>query len=100
MSTIIGIALISIAASMILCGALGGYVSKEKNRPEGEGIILGVLFGLIGVVIAALLPTLDSKPQKENKAIALNKHFEKHGPFVATIVLAIIIVASIIYVVN
>lgn len=39
---------------------LGGYVSSEKGRDSTEGVMLALLFGPFGVLIAALLP---SKPK-------------------------------------
>lgn len=43
-------------AGMILTG---GYVSRVKNRPGFEGIALGLILGPLGVLIAALLPTIE-----------------------------------------
>lgn len=60
--------LIALVVSSIICGGLGCYVSTEKNRPGGEGLLLGILFGLIGVIIAALLPTLEQPFQSKEKS--------------------------------
>lgn len=38
----------------LACAALGYVIGKDKNR-ETEGLLLGLLLGLIGVVIIALL---------------------------------------------
>jgi uncharacterized membrane protein YeaQ/YmgE (transglycosylase-associated protein family) len=39
----------------VLFVALGGWVGSTKNR-TGMGIVLGLLLGLIGVLIIALVP--------------------------------------------
>ena len=49
-------AVVSIAVFSIL----GCWVAIEKNRPIGEGLILGGVFGPYGVLIEALLP---NKPE-------------------------------------
>jgi hypothetical protein len=48
------------SAAMVViavCGMLGIYVATVKGRPPGEGILLGMLLGPLGVLIVALLPT-------------------------------------------
>ena len=37
---------------------LGMYISNAKGREVGEGLLLGLCFGPLGVLIAALLPTV------------------------------------------
>ena len=39
---------------------LGAWIASQKNRDGGEGFILGLLFGPVGVIIEAVLPTLAS----------------------------------------
>ncbi len=39
-------------------GILGAVIARSKNRKTWHGALLGVLLGLIGVLIVALLPTL------------------------------------------
>lgn len=41
----------------IVGALLGWYVANQKGRSASEGVILGFLLGLVGVVIEALLPT-------------------------------------------
>jgi hypothetical protein len=48
---------------------LGGYVAEQKRRPWGEGVILGLLFGPLGVIVAGLLPTLE--PQRYHHGVKL-----------------------------
>jgi hypothetical protein len=35
---------------------LGVYVASQCGRGSGEGFLLGLLFGPVGVIVAALLP--------------------------------------------
>jgi hypothetical protein len=35
---------------------LGSWVAMQKNRSEGEGALLALIFGPFGVLIEALLP--------------------------------------------
>ena len=37
---------------------LGMYVSLRKRLSSREGFVLGLLFGPLGVLVAALLPTI------------------------------------------
>jgi len=45
----------------IIMGILGRYVAKEKNRSKAEGFWLGFLFSIFGVIIVALLPTIEKE---------------------------------------
>lgn len=40
-----------------LMALLGGYVASQKGRSDWEGIGLGLLFGPLGVLVEALLPS-------------------------------------------
>lgn len=42
--------------SSIIFGGLGAWIAVQKNRPSGEGILLGALFGPLGAIIETLLP--------------------------------------------
>jgi hypothetical protein len=35
---------------------LGAYTAKQKGRPIGEGVLLGLFFGPVGAIVEALLP--------------------------------------------
>lgn len=49
----------------VVFGLAGGYVSGQKRRPYGEGFLFGLLLGPIGLLIAALLPTVKrTTPEK------------------------------------
>jgi hypothetical protein len=42
-------------------GILGAVIAQSKNRKTWQGALLGVLLGLIGVLIVALLPKLPER---------------------------------------
>jgi hypothetical protein len=50
------VALLNLATAM-----LGSWVAVQKGRSQAEGAILGFLFGPIGAVIEALLPSQEPK---------------------------------------
>ena len=51
--------LFAIAIGYLACfGFLGYYIAGQKNRQTIEGFVLGLLFGPLGALIVALLPTL------------------------------------------
>jgi hypothetical protein len=54
----VGITGLAIGAALyLLSTALAGYyVSAEKGRGGGEGLIFGLLFGPLGLLIAVLMP--------------------------------------------
>jgi hypothetical protein len=39
----------------IVCGVAGYYIGKPKGRP-GWGVALGLILGIIGLIIIALIP--------------------------------------------
>jgi hypothetical protein len=41
---------------LIVCAVAGKYVAVQKGRPEGEGILFGILFGPLGLILVACLP--------------------------------------------
>lgn len=40
-------------------GGFGAWIAREKRRGPGEGLILGFLFGPLGVIVEAVLPSGD-----------------------------------------
>ena len=46
----------------LIGGILGAAIAQSKNRKTWEGALLGVLLGLIGVLIVALLPRVGDTP--------------------------------------
>ena len=51
----------------ILCAAVGAVIGSEKNL-YGEGAILGLLFGPIGLVIVLLMPRPPDQLQRTRPA--------------------------------
>ena len=49
--------LLIVLVSCVACAVAGASVAKEKGREPLEGVIYGALFGPIGIVVTALLPT-------------------------------------------
>lgn len=47
--------------------ALGRWVAMNKRRRGAEGLTLGLLFGPLGVIVEALLPT---NPERDDEPLA------------------------------
>ena len=47
----------------LACGGLSAYIAQQKNRNVGLWAIMGFLFGIIGVLIIALLSKVEDPPQ-------------------------------------
>lgn len=45
----------------VITGGIGAYISEKKGRRHTEGFLLGFFFGLIGIVIALILPKQQAK---------------------------------------
>ena len=89
-----------ILVSIIVClitGFVGRYVAKEKNRSATEGFVFGFLLNLIGVIIVALLPTKEPKPE-DNIEWETPKYASNEGEFkwIKIILIVIIIIFVII----
>jgi hypothetical protein len=52
----------------LIGGILGAVIARSKNRKTWEGALLGVLLGLIGVLIVALLPKVSDTPPPASPA--------------------------------
>ena len=57
--------IIGLTALALIMGLLGRYVAKEKNRSAAEGFWIGFLFSILGVIIVALLPTIEKEKPTE-----------------------------------
>ena len=57
--------IIGLTALALIMGLLGRYVAMEKNRSKAEGFWLGFLFSILGVIIIALLPTIEKEKPTE-----------------------------------
>jgi hypothetical protein len=58
--------LLSIAAALSLCAAIGGLIADLKKRPPVEGMLLGLMLGPIGVAVEARLPAIPRPDVDEN----------------------------------
>jgi hypothetical protein len=65
---------------LLVTGLAGSYVSFEKGRSGWEGLLFGVFFGPIGLVVAACLPTapVASRAKVERKAMWPNVEDDAH----------------------
>jgi uncharacterized membrane protein YeaQ/YmgE (transglycosylase-associated protein family) len=52
----------------LIFGAFGAWVAAQRGRGGGEGLILGFLFGPLGVLVEALLPQGAPRPAAANGA--------------------------------
>jgi hypothetical protein len=50
---------IVVALAWFAMAGLGAYIAAQKRRPIEEGVILGLLFGPLGVLVEGLLPTFE-----------------------------------------
>jgi len=53
--------LVALVVSWIGCTVAGAYVAKSKNREPIEGVLFAAFLGPLGVVVAALMPTLQPR---------------------------------------
>ncbi len=58
--------LLILLVSCVACAVAGASVAKEKGREPLEGVIFGALFGPIGIVVTALLPTKQTTPMGQS----------------------------------
>jgi hypothetical protein len=52
----------------LIFGTLGGWIASQKGREVGEGVLLGSLFGPLGVIIEACLPQATAEAKEEAQA--------------------------------
>lgn len=41
---------------LLVVGPLTGWLARQKNRPFSEGLIVGIVLGLIGFLLIAVAP--------------------------------------------
>ena len=51
--------LVLVGVLAAIFGGLGAFIAAQKRREVAEGLIMGLLFGPLGVLIEALLPSVD-----------------------------------------
>jgi hypothetical protein len=56
--------------TMPVWAGVGAFVAHARHRPLAEGIALGVLLGVIGVLIEALLPDPTAGPAQPRPSAA------------------------------
>jgi uncharacterized membrane protein YeaQ/YmgE (transglycosylase-associated protein family) len=66
----------------IICAFVAGGISSSKGRPYGEGFIIGLLLGIIGVIVVAVLPRNDTALEKAR----LSNGTGKKCPYCAEII--------------
>jgi hypothetical protein len=47
--------------SAVVCSIFGSYIATEKGRDSTEGALFGLILGLLGLLILALLPNKEIK---------------------------------------
>ena len=48
--------LVVLTLGVVALGVLGGYIARAKGRPTAEGVVIGALFGPLGVLAVGMLP--------------------------------------------
>jgi hypothetical protein len=59
--------LVGLAVLWAIFAGLGYYVAGQRGRPEVEVVVLGFLFGPLGVLIVLLLPTGQAGPRPASR---------------------------------
>lgn len=54
-----------IGVGALIMGFIGVYVSNSKNRSGWEGFLFGFFLSILGIIIAALLPTIKKEKPAE-----------------------------------
>ena len=62
---------------LVICGAWGAVLSDEKHRSLSQGFWLGALFGPLGLIVVACMPTL-AKPSTTEYHGALTRSRDEH----------------------
>lgn len=55
-AALIGLWALWTAVVMVVCAITGFYISAEKGRGSLEGLMLGLVFGPFGLLLAVLMP--------------------------------------------
>jgi hypothetical protein len=74
--------LIGILAAVF--SGFGGWVATQKRRGVGEGMVLGLLFGPLGVLVEALLPQGVEQPGNSQTGPPSRRNTDEVG-IIATI---------------
>jgi hypothetical protein len=71
---------LTIAAAIVfwlICGSAGTYVSMQKCRPPQEGFFFAMLFGPLGIIAAACMPTLENAAEEEEEDENVGERIEE-----------------------
>lgn len=58
----------------LICGGFGSWIATQKHRDPGEGMLLGFVFGPIGLLIEAMLPNKPAPDRQSNPASVIPPH--------------------------
>ena len=94
-----------LAGVAVFFGLVGRYVAASKGRSEGEGFFFGFFLSVVGIIIVALLPNKEKKPEvklskeeaeriRKNTALRVEKNKKQDRIFL--IVLAVLVILFII----
>jgi hypothetical protein len=72
----------------VVCGGIGYAIASAKNRPPSEGVILGVLLGVIGVVIELCLSKQEPTVLPPESPTKMKSAAKKNCPECAESILA------------
>lgn len=97
-----------VLGAAIVCAFLGNYIAKQKNRSTTEGVLFGLIGGILGLIIVALLPTKEKKaPATEqgqrSEPTAREIQKAKDSDFLSNMLgwfVLLVVVVSIVYVLN
>ena len=93
--------IIGLTALALIMGLLGRYVAKEKNRSGLEGFLFGFFLSILGIIIVALLPTIEKEEPveleltDEQKKLTKKERNALYALIVVLLVLFLIIVLAL-----
>ena len=71
--------LILIGVLAFAFGGLGAFVAVQKRRDAAEGLIMGALFGPLGVLVEALLPQGSQNAAGSAKGSQVRRNIDEQG---------------------
>jgi DNA-directed RNA polymerase subunit RPC12/RpoP/uncharacterized membrane protein YeaQ/YmgE (transglycosylase-associated protein family) len=78
--------LVAAAIIWIICGMIGGAITDARGHSFGTGCLLGVLFGPLGVLIAAVLAVQPS-PATSNPTAVIAHQDRRPCPYCAEMIM-------------
>ena len=93
-----------ILGAAIVCAFLGNYIAKQKNRSTTEGVLFGLIGGILGLIIVVLLPSKEKKApargQRQRGSTAREIQKAKDSDFLSNMLgwfILIVVIVSIVY---